>query len=269
MTAGGRDLGAHPDRSIAIVRAFRRPLSRSIVIGVGVAIFVAPLLTGARFDLQFDGTIGIVAIGLLGGLAGVVAAILTVPPRIRRAFEAYSWLGHDEVRRFRQRTGAPVPVGRAAMDRWLGSTPSTPAMRLPRIELLAFVGRYDEARSELEAVPATDRDVRFEIASLRQYIDWLEHDASDVSELHQAARELPAGSSERQAADVTLALVDARMRLVRDDVAWFAPLEQVRGALGWAPWRATLLDTWRSVAGLCTLAAIIATVVALVPRSML
>jgi hypothetical protein len=269
VSGGRRGLDAYPERSVAIVRAFQRPLKRAVSAGAVVGFVVVLLLVGARLDERFPGTIGIVAIGFIGGLAGLSVAMLAVPLRLRRAFDVYSWLGHDEVRRFRERTGGPVPVGRAAMDQWLATTPPTPAMRLPRVELLAFVGRFDDARAELETVPAADPDVRFEIAALRQYIDWLEHERTDVDELHVAARALPAGSIERQAADVTLALVDARMRLVRGNAAWSAPLEQVRGELGWAPWRATLLDTWRPVGGLYLLAALIATVIAVVLRSML
>ena len=269
MSGGGRGLDAYPERSVAIVRAFQRPLNRALVAGAVVAAFVVLMLVGARADEPFPGTIGIVVVGLLGGLAGLVVAILAVPARVRRAFEAYSWLGHDEVHRFRERTGGPVPTGRAAMDQWLATTPSTPAMRLPRIELLAFVGQFEAARTELDAVPATDPSVRFELAALRQYIDWLEHDSTDVRELGDAARELPVGTIERRAADVTLALVDARIRLVHGDPAWATSLVGIRARLGWAPWRATLLDTWRPVGGLLVLAALIAGVVAVVLRSML
>jgi hypothetical protein len=268
-SAGGRGLDAYPDRSVAVVRAFQRPLNRALQTGGVVAVFVALLLVGARVDEGYPGTVGIVAIGLLGGLLGVAVAILAVPRRLRRAFEAYSWLGHDEVRRFRERTGGPVPVGREAMDQWLAATPATPTMQLPRVELLAFVGSFDEARTELDTVPATDPDVAFEVAALRQYIDWLEHDASDMGALRSAANALAVGTRARLAADVTLALVDSRMRIVHGNPAWSAPLEAIRGRLGWAPWRATLVDTWRPVGALCILAALIASVVAVLFRSAL
>jgi hypothetical protein len=66
-----------------------------------------------------------------------------------------------------------------------------------------------------------------------------------------------------------LAIVDARIRLLQGDATWASSLETVRGELGWAPWRATLIDTWRPVGGLCVLAALITTVIGVVLRSML
>jgi len=83
---------------------------------------------------------------------------------------------------------------------------------------------------------------------LRQYIAWLERGSTDLSELKAAAVALPAGSEARRASAVTLALAEARLRLMGADPAWTAPLEAVRTDLGRAPWRATLADTWRPVA---------------------
>ena len=264
-----RGLEGYPERSVAIVRAFRRPLQRALVFGAVVAVAIVLVLVALRIDERLPGTIGIVAIAFVSGFSGLAASILLVPRRMRRAFETYSWLGHDEVRRFRERTGGPVPVGKPAMDHWLATTPSTPAMRLPRIEMLAFVGRYDEARRELEAVPATDADLRFELAALRQYVDWLEHGAADLSAVREAAAGLPAGTVARQQADVTIALSEARIRLAHGDADWASSLEQQRAALGCAPWRATLLDTWRPLGGALLLVALVVTVADVVLRPML
>jgi hypothetical protein len=66
-----------------------------------------------------------------------------------------------------------------------------------------------------------------------------------------------------------LAIVDARIRLLQGDPNWASPLEIVRRELGRAPWRATLVDTWRPVGGLCVLVALITTVIGAVLRSML
>ena len=267
--AADQSLDAYPERSVAVVRAFRAPLNRSLIVGAIVAVAVALFLVGLRVDEGFPGTIGIVVIGLVAGLVGAVVGVLAMPARMRRVFEAYSWLGHREVARFRARTGGPVPVGRGAMDHWLATTPSTPAMRLPRIELLAFVGSFDEARRELELVQPSNPEVAYEVAGLRQYIDWLEHDSTDLTELRASVHALPPGSEARLEGDVTLALVEARSRLVHTDVSWSEPLERIRPTLGWAPWRATLADTWRPIAGAQLLAAIVTALIATVLRSML
>ena len=275
--AGGRkpvrgadqSLDAYPERSVAVVRAFRAPLNRSLIAGVVVAVGVALLLVGLRLDERFPGTIGIVVIGLVGGLAGAVVGVLAMPARMRRVFEAYSWLGHREVARFRERTGGPVPVGRAAMDQWLATTPATPTMRLPRIELLAFVGQFDEARRELELVRPSTAELAFEVVALRQYLDWLEHDATDLAELRASIHAVRPGSVARLEGDATLALVEGRSRLVHGDPSWTEPLEGIRPMLGRAPWRATLADTWRPIAGVQLLAAVLTSLVATVLRSML
>jgi hypothetical protein len=249
-----RTLEALPPRSVAIVQGFGRPLNRSLVIGGAVTIAVATVLVAIGVGDTLGWVIAPFVIGALAGLVGALVAILVVPRRIRRAFEAYSWLGHAEVERFKERTGSPVPNKVAAMEQWLAATPSTPTMRLPRIELLAFLGRYAEAIDELakasedlgNATPV-DPERAFEIASLRQYIDWLEQGSDDLTALRTAAAELPAGSAARRSSAVTIAVSQARIGLVNRDQDWTAPLEAVRGDLGSAPWRATIVDTWRPV----------------------
>ncbi len=124
-------------------------------------------------------------------------------------------------------------------------------------ELLAFVGRSEDARRELatlEPSPAT----AFEHASLIQYIDWLDTGASGLDDLRRAAGMVGGDSGARRAADVTVALAEARERAVRNDAEWFAPLEAVRGRLGLAPRRVVLRDTWGKAGVASTLVAFIA-----------
>jgi hypothetical protein len=236
-----------PPRSVAIVRGFSRPLNRALLVGCGVTVVVVAALVLAGVGDRL-GWVSPFALAAGGALVGVVVAILVLPRRIRRAFEAYSWQGHAEVERFKERTGGPVPTKVDTMERWLAANPATPAMRLPRIEILAFLGRFGQAREELDVAIAAssdaDADTRFELASLRQYIDWLELGSTDLTALRTAAADLPQGSAMRLSAEVTLAVCEARIRLVDGDPNWTAPLEAVRPTLGSAPWRATLRDTW-------------------------
>jgi hypothetical protein len=124
-------------------------------------------------------------------------------------------------------------------------------MRLPRIEILAFLGRFGEAKDELDVATAANREsdpeTAFEIASLRQYIDWLERGSTDLTALRAAEAALPPGSELQQSGAVTLAICEARIRLVERDPEWTAPLEAVRPRLGSVPWRATITDTWRPI----------------------
>jgi hypothetical protein len=240
-----------PPRSAAIVRGFGRPLNRALLIGGAVTVVVVTILVAVGVGERLGWVIGPLVMTAVGALAGVVVAILVLPRRIRRAFEAYSWQGHAEVERFKERTGSPVPTRMEAMEQWLVTNPATPAMRLPRIEILAFLGRFGEAKEELEVAIAAssdaDAETAFEIETLRQYIDWLELGSTDLTALRVAAAALPPRAELRKMGDVTLAISEARIRLVERDPNWTAPLEAARPGLERAPWRVTIVDTWRQI----------------------
>ena len=141
-------LDAFPDRSVAMVRAFSPALERGILINGAIAVVVAILGTPLIADaLPFP--VGSVVVAAVGAVIGSVAAYASVPAKLRNAFESYSWLGRTEMDRFHERTGGPVPTKPDDIDRWLASTPPTPATQTSRIEVLAFIGRYAEARAEL------------------------------------------------------------------------------------------------------------------------
>jgi hypothetical protein len=256
-----RGIEALPPRSVAIARAFSRPLNRSLVIGGVATIVVVTVMVGLGVYERVTWAIAPIVAAAIAGLVGLVVAILVLPAKIRRAFEAYSWLGHAEVERFRRRTGSPVPTKVEAMEAWLASNPPTMAMLLPRIEILAFLGRHTEARAELDKVTESRPEALFEIESLRQYIDWLEGGSTDLSALKAAAAALPTGSDARRAGAVTIAVAQTRILLVNGDANWTAPLERVRAELGRAPWRATLADTWRPIGFILVLVGLIAALV--------
>jgi hypothetical protein len=250
-----------PARSVAIVRAFGRPLNRSILVGGLVTIAAVIGLVGVGIYERVTWAIAPLIVGVIAALVGLVVAILVLPSKVRRAFEAYSWLGHAEVERFKRRTGSPVPTKVEAMEAWLASNPPTMAMLLPRIEILAFLGRHAEARAELDKVTESRPEALFEVASLRQYIDWLEGGSTDLSALKTAAAALPTGSDARRSGAVTIAVAQTRILLVNRDPNWTAPLERVRADLGRAPWRATLADTWRPIGFILVLVGLIAALV--------
>ena len=250
-------LDAFPDRSVAMVRAFSPALERGILINGAVAVVVAILGTPLIADsLPFPIGSAVVAAG--GALLGSVAAFASLPKHLRNAFESYSWLGRTEMDRFHKRTGGPVPTNPDDIDRWLATTPSTPATQTSRIEVLAFVGRYTEARAELEALQPRTREDAFEAASLRQYIDWLESGVSDTTDLRAATAALAPGSLARRMGDVNLALADARVGFIQRDPTWSTALQHVRPTLGRAPTMITIRDTWLKLAGISfALAAIV------------
>ena len=150
--------------------------------------------------------------------------------------------------RFEARTGSKVPVRRPDIERWLLENPPSPAMQIGRIEFLAFLGRLDEARAELATMAVTAPELAFERASLTQYIGWLTDGDARIEALRADVAALPLDEHYRHAADVTIALADARERLTRAEPAWARPLEDVRASLGKAPAQVVLRDTVRPLA---------------------
>jgi hypothetical protein len=254
-----------PDRTVAMIRAFSPALNRALLVGGALAIAVGILAT-PLLATRLPTPVEVIVAAILGGLIGLVAAYLAFPARLRRAFETFSWLGRAEVDRFQVRTGGPVPSKPDDIERWLVSTRSTPATRLPRAEILAFIGRYEQARAEAAEAPSDSPDDAVEIASLRQYVDWLEHGTIDTSELAAAAEALPPGSTGRAMATVTIALAESRDRFIRRDPNWSVPLESARPALGRAASMVAWRDTWSKLGGLFLVAALIAAIVVLLLR---
>lgn len=243
------NLDAFPDRSVAMVRAFSPALERGILINGAIAVVVAIIGTPLIADsLPFP--IGSAVVAAVGALVGSLAAYASVPASLRSAYEAYSWLGRTEMDRFHKRTGGPVPTKPEDIERWLASTPPTPATQTSRIEVLAFIGRYEEARAELRALQPSTPEDSFEVASLRQYIDWLETGVSDATDLRTATAALTPGSLPRRMADVNLALVDARVGFIQRDPTWSTALQHVRPSLGSAATMVVVRDTWLKLAGI-------------------
>jgi hypothetical protein len=105
-----------------------------------------------------------------------------------------------------------------------------------------------------------------ELASLRQYIDWLEHGTIDTSELAAAAQALSPGTQGCAMAAVTIALAEARDGFIRRDPTWSEPLESARRPLGRTASMVALRDTWSKLGGLFFIAALIAAIVVLLLR---
>jgi hypothetical protein len=254
-----------PARNVAMIHAFSPMLNRALLVGAALAIVVAILLTPLIAD-GLPSPFPPVITALVGALVGSIAAFLSFPVRLRRTFEAYSWLGRTEMDRFAERTGEPVPVKPADVERWLATTPSTPKTRLARGEVLAFVGRYDDARAEIDGIEGGSPEEAVELASLRQYIGWLEDGTVDLAELTAAAARVPVGSTARAMADVTVALAESRRGFVERDPQWFVPLESVRSSLGRAPAVIVARDTWLKFAVIFFIAALAVSVLVLLLR---
>jgi hypothetical protein len=179
-----------PERSTTMIRGFGRVLDRAALVGgvaaVAVAVVIAVVLLTA---LPF--LVSPIVGALVGAIVGLAAERLLLPGHFLRAYEAFSWLGRAEMDRFEARTGSKVPVRRPDIERWLADNPPSPAMHVGRIEFLAFLGRLDEARSELANMTVTGPELAFERASLVQYIGWLTDGDARVDELRSEIADLP------------------------------------------------------------------------------
>lgn len=246
-----------PERSTAMARGFGRVLDRATLLGGLAALATAALISVAtRSGLPWE--VGLLAGAVLGAVAGLAVMRLLIPTLLLRAFEAFSWLGRAEVDRFEARTGSKVPVHRPDVERWLAQNPPGPALHLARVEILAYVGRLQEARAELDDVVVTGPDLEFERATLLQYIGWLTDGDPRIEALQTAVADLALDARQRRAADVTIAVARARERFMRADPAWAVPLAEVRPSLRSEARRVVLRDTWRPAAAAYLFIALVA-----------
>jgi hypothetical protein len=83
-----------------------------------------------------------------------------------------------------------------------------------RIEILLYAGRIDEARRLLEHLPTDTPWARFEVAALRDLVDWRAGGDGDLPAMDAAARAIePADSDDRLRAEVTIATAAVRRRM--------------------------------------------------------
>ena len=235
--------GYHP-RAVAMVAGFGGTIRRASLIGATAGI-VAGILLG---NLVPATTSGLVVMGLTLFLTvgvGTGVALLAVTPRVRRAYEAFSWLGHRESARFRRTTASPVPVGFEAVRDWLAANPVTPATGEARVELLVAIGQFGQARMEFAALPApVDDQGRLNRASLRTWGELVETGEVDLAAFDAVAAAFPAGSETALEARVVRALAETRMGLLRGNADPMRPLREVRPALGREASSVVLQDTW-------------------------
>jgi hypothetical protein len=157
-------------------------------------------------------------VALVGAVVGAEVYVRAWPARSRRAFEAFSWLGEWELARARRTIGRWIPSSPPDAEHWLEAHPAGPILmpeELPvRIEILLYAGRIDEARRLLEHLPTDTPWARFEVAALRDLVDWRDGGDGDLPAMEAAAREIqPADGDDRLRAEVTIATAAVRRRM--------------------------------------------------------
>jgi hypothetical protein len=178
---------------------------------------------------------------LIAAVVGTEAYIRSMPPRSRRAFEAFSWLGEWELARARRVTGRGVPLSPAEAREWLAARPER-VDRLEeaalRVEILLLAEEIEQARALVERMEplATTPWERFEIAALQDLVGWRAGGDGDLPGMDAAAEAiLPRDSDERLRAEVTVAVARVRRRMAdgrSGPGAAAEPLLEVRERLG-------------------------------------
>ena len=233
---GSRALGsiAAAIREPAMIGPFGLPEVAMLIAFVGTWI-VVPLLLPRGAGLLVE--LGVPSV--IGALLATEAYIRAMPPRSRRAFEAFSWLGEWELARARATVGG-LPSSPEDAEAWLASHPTgtiTNLDELPiRVEILLLAGRIDDARSAIERLPTITPSDRFERAALVDLVDWRSGGPGDVAAMEAAAEEVhPRDGDERLRADVTIAVAKVRRRMADGRAAAgdaAQPLLDVRPRLG-------------------------------------
>jgi hypothetical protein len=186
----------------------------------------------------------IVQLALPSLIASVVATeayVRAMPPRSRKAFEAFSWLGEWELARAREVTGQSVPTSRDAALRWLAERPERVDRMVEaalRVEVLLLAEQLEEAGRLVErmAERAATPWEHFEVASLRDLVSWRAGGDGELPAMEAAAEAiLPPDSEDRLRAEVTVAVALVRRRMADGrsapgDAA--QPLLDVRERLG-------------------------------------
>jgi hypothetical protein len=206
-----------------------------------------------------------IVIGALG--AGLTALLATIawavvwPPRSRRAFEAFAWLGETDLARFRALTGGRLEATLPNMRRYVADTPETPGDRWIRVEALASAGELEAARAIADRLPVDTPDERIEKLTYGPYLDWLGGGSGDHAALRAAVAAIePADGDARLRGEVSVALAEVRQRVAAGAPDPAAPLRDVRERIGapangilFAPAR-RMLPSHLRLAGLLTLA---------------
>lgn len=236
--------------SAALGGPLRRAITTGSIAGAVAAGIGVPAATIAAHGL---GVVAAVAVGAaLSAGVGLAVAFVALPATIRRAHEGFAWLGRRELDRMQQRTGLRVVATPADATRWLVADRGTPATAVNRAEVLAMLGRFDEARAELARLPEPTSDLdAVEHALNRAFVPFLETGAvppEEASVLADLARRLDPRSEAGLEVAVGLAVAEARRRRDAGRADWAEPLLDVRPRLGPAATRTMVRDTWSRAA---------------------
>jgi hypothetical protein len=206
--------------------------------------------------------------GLLFMLIATELWYLAFPAGLRPAWEVFAFVGHAEQERWRAETRTEVPKTVKEIHAWLSRHEERPENRWARGELLAMLGRLDEARALAQRIEPVTQDDALHRAALLDYIDWIDGEELDVDEITLRAETVgQPGSQERLLARGEVAVAIARDQAERGG-DWKAPLVALRDEIGTIGWEVFRQDTHRTRMVVTFLAGLVVATLALVPAGL-
>jgi hypothetical protein len=187
-----------------------------------------------------------------GTIVTAVVAVLVwavaLPPRDRRAFEAFAWCGERGRKRFRALAGGRFPLTSSGIERYVRTMPERADDLWIRAEYHGMQGHLDEARALLARMIPTTASDRVELAGDLDWIDWIGGGAGDLDAIRPALDAVPAdGSDDRMGAELSLAMAEVRHRLSDGTPDVLRPLLATRDRLGSRADRILLTAAWRAL----------------------
>ena len=186
-------------------------------VSTGVLLIATFFGPGGPLAVVQRGGPGIAVIVLSGMLASVAATeayLRAMPARSRRAFEAFSWFGEQELANVRQQTGRGMPTTRGGAERWLRSRPERLEEAWIRAELLSVVGRHAEAHDLAARIPAVTAEDRALRAATQDVVDFMAGGDGDIDGLRAAVAEIdPDDTEARLRGEVMIAASVTRNRM--------------------------------------------------------
>lgn len=151
----------------------------------------------------------VLAVGL-GTWLGTEVAKRAIPRPVRRAIEAFGYLGEWELQRAQAFDASGIATPDAARS-WLATHPEQPDDRWLRWELLLLADEPDEAAAVAARIPDDTPYDRFERAYAIDRVTWSQGGSSDHTELRALAEAVgPSSDEDRRHAEVAVAVAIAK-----------------------------------------------------------
>lgn len=239
MFRSRRPAGPPPDpRTRALRDAFQRAESigpfRPALIGLVAGLIAAYVVDGLLARILGTPLRQVVDAAAFVAIMAPLWLLLQ-PSAVRRAHDVMTWLNGWETERWQSELGRRLTALPRSTPEIVDALPDTMGLRPLRVELLAAVGRADEAHERLGQLPADTPWQRFERAALAEWVAWWSGERGDREPMRAAIGDIE-DDERRVAARVMLAAAEARRAATAGGDA-IGPLAAVREELGERPRR--------------------------------